>query len=161
MKYNLVTPLTLILLACLSCTPLTFDSAQNSRRSIEVTTNNNENPPPSLNDLNYLQSQGVVTTSTLTLPGNFSDTLYLRGEAVNQWLSGDVNNRNTLCLVAYFPTSSDNQLLLVTATPRSVLDFNTNTTEWYFILNSENAGLNSGSCSDSGLTSALTPLVLI
>ena len=111
-------------------------------------------PGPSLGNLNFIESKGIQFSSTFTTAGDFNDVFNLRGEEIKDYLAISANQSSVLCLVAHFPTSSSNKLLILSASPASFSQFQ----EDYFLINSLDSLLNQFVCNQPALLAKLATL---
>lgn len=113
-------------------------------------TKDEPNSPDFSSSLNFLQNGESQSTSAMTLSVAFNDSLYLRGKQIDQFIRN--GNASTIqCIVAPFPSSADKTVLVMSATPRFLINFSNNTREYYYLLTPGNGESNESFCQKTGL----------
>ncbi len=116
----------------------------------------NEIPPaqPTFSsDLNYFQNDTIKTTTSLVLNSNFTNTLYLRGKNISNYITGTPTTIN--CLVVNFPASVDNKLLVFALSPKSIINLSNNTREYYYQISTADKSYNQTHCQTAGMLNQL------
>jgi hypothetical protein len=122
----------------------------------EVAPTKNEPTPPEFStNLNFLQNGSFQSTSTLNLSVNFSDSFYLRGKSIDQFIRSG-NTALVQCVVAPFPSSTDKKVLVFSATPRYFINFTDETREYYYLLTPADASSNQAQCQKTGLINQIS-----
>jgi hypothetical protein len=152
--------LVLMLLFALMLSSCFQNQGGGGRRGVATTDggqgSEQENPdaPDFSSNLNYLQNGQTQSTSTLTISLSFSDSLYLRGQQIDQFIRLD-NASTVQCIVAPFPNAPEKKILVMAAVPRFLVNFSTNTREHYYLLMPANKESNQSFCQKTGLINQL------
>lgn len=102
-------------------------------------------PPPYTAEQPLYFTLGTNTSlSTLNLVSSFGSTFQLRGSRIHQEIS-DENDFNSVCFVAYFPSSTPHNLLVLKATPSQLLNAD-GQTEYYYLVDDSNVSANYAVC---------------
>jgi len=112
-------------------------------------------------NLNSLDRGTQSSTTHLLLPTNFSTSIKLRGQEVDNYLRGE-SLKSTHCLVERYTLgnadSSDDRLLLIAAVPSSTFQTSTNIQEHYFQMVPSLKIINQTQCQKTGLITQLSLL---
>ena len=104
--------------------------------------------------LNFFQNGATQSTSSISIDVSFQNTFYLRGQEVNAVINP--SNKNVVqCLVARFPQSVDNKLLVFALSPQFFFNFATQTQEYYYLASPSEKSVNQTFCNKPGVNSAL------
>ncbi|MBI2520475.1 MAG: hypothetical protein HYV97_08650 [Bdellovibrio sp.] len=107
------------------------------------------NNPTFVEPLNYLQNGSVISSASFTLDLTFSDSFYLRGAEVHQYLAS--GNLDVMCLAFNFPSlDGSSKTLVLAGNPRSFFNFSSKIKENYFLVEPANRSLNSTFCQTPG-----------
>jgi hypothetical protein len=117
------------------------------------TNTNTYTPSPLSESYNFFTYRGESKTS-VHIPSNFSDTVYLRGNEVSNTLFNIYSSQNYACILFPYPTSKDKRYLAVSAKYRLRTDYSTNKQEYYFQLNFNSSTIEN-ECNSSTIISAL------
>jgi hypothetical protein len=122
------------------------DSSENTGTSTSTNSGPGENP--------FLQEGATQTFTNLTLASTFIDSFYLRGNDVNDYVA-ITSNGTSMCLVAYYPSSVDNKLLVLSAQQSFFNNFSLGSLEYYLKMFPSNKTLNQTYCLTAALTNQL------
>ncbi|MCK6595068.1 MAG: hypothetical protein L6Q33_07710 [Bacteriovoracaceae bacterium] len=94
------------------------DSAtkKTTKKSNATTDTSTTNPtsPNFQNDVNFIQNGAEIFNSTVTVNLPFSDSMYLRGKNVDQYIRQSVNNQQ-ICLALRINDTSFSDIVIVSA----------------------------------------------
>lgn len=111
--------------------------------------------PDFSSSLNFLQNGSFQSSSALNISIEFNDSLYLRGQQIDQFIKNG-NSSTVQCLVVPFPQGTDRDVLVVAAVPRFFVNFTDNTREYYYLLNVAEKQSNQSFCLKTGLINQLS-----
>jgi len=118
--------------------------ATGSGSSSGTTTN-----PNFVDSLNFFQNGSVISSASFTIDLTFSDSFYLRGAEVHQYLAA--GNLEVACLAFNFPSiDGSSKTLVLAGNPRSFFNFTSKVKENYFLIEPANKSLNSTFCQTPG-----------
>jgi hypothetical protein len=157
--------LTIVLLFVISCVPQ--QKASSSRRTSGATTG--ETTPEVTPDTPDLENLGDVSwfsgnssfENIITLNEDVPTVVYLRGGAINTFLSASLdgvttNVERTYCMVASYNTAGAQQNLRIRAVPVSFRNLSTNTLERVLRLDFPDTTASSSTCQGSALNIVTT-----
>lgn len=101
-------------------------------------------------ELNFFQNGSTQSSSSITLPVDFEDTFYLRGEEVDKIIN-PASKSVVQCLLVRFPSSIDNNFLALAATPQFFFNFSTQTQEYYYLVAPSQESTNQTFCNKPGV----------
>lgn len=114
---------------------------------------------PTFTQANSFFQDGFVNYSgVFLLSSNFNDSVNLKGREIHNFLKDEPNRNITMCLVARFPSSTNNKLLILELNDRFETQSGSNTQERFYRFQSSDESRNSGSCGTPGLTTQLNNL---
>lgn len=150
--------LLIILSVVVSCLP---KASSNKRRnssggSASTNTGNQADPPTYTNTANFFQNGSTTSSTSISLPSDFSTSLYLRGEQVHNYITS--NNQTTVqCLFVPYSQASVQKVLVLAATPKYFINFSTGSQvkEYYYLLAPAGNLNNSSFCQTAGVISAI------
>lgn len=135
-------------------------------RDLDEENNNIPTPTPtpfSGTALNFLQVGSTTTEGRLDVASDFANQILLLGNEVNDYLiTGDnLDNTNNLCMVVTFPTSTENNHLILAAIPKKILAGQGGSApalNVFFQMSSNNAGIatNKALCQKAALQTTLS-----
>lgn len=103
---------------------------------------------------NFLQNGSEQSTTSLTLPGDFETSLYLRGSQVDNFIRV-ANKNNVQCLAVPFPSAGVQKILVLAAYPRFFFNFTTNSQEYYYLVEPAANSSNSTFCQQPGVLTTI------
>ena len=108
---------------------------------------------------NYFEYSGTKYATNFSTPYTFDDNLYFKGSAINSYVQ--TNPTTVVCSVFHYtglPGVVGSRNLVVAGLPRSIINFSTNTKEYYYSLNFKtiNKEQNVSFCSGLDFTSKVT-----
>lgn len=106
---------------------------------------------------NFLQNGSTQSNTSMTLPGDFTTSLYLRGSQVDRFIK-DSNKSTVQCLAIPYPTAGVQKVLVIAAYPRFFFNFSTNAQEYYYLLEPASSGNNSTFCQKPGVLTSVASL---
>ncbi len=142
-----------LILGFASCVP---SSAPSSKKlsGKDGSNSNGDTTGSGPGEKTFLQEGSQQTTTNLALGSNFNDSFYMRGNAVNNYV-GAIPSSNSLCFVAYYPSSLTKKLLIIAATKSSFNNYSTGQIEYYLKMYPQDNTLNQNECFTTSLTNAL------
>ncbi len=153
-----------LLLVLVSCVP--SQEAGTSRRSSAATTETTTTPTP---DAPIFNNSGEVFwysgtssfDSIITVNEDISTVIYIRGEAIHNFLSNSfdgstLNQNQTYCLVASYTSSGAKNNLRARAVPISITNFQTNSLERLLRIDLPDSSSNTSTCTGSALNISTT-----
>lgn len=160
MRINSKSLIILILLSLMTLTSCLPTSPKSNRRSTTQGSgaSPSENPPaePTFSQsLNFFQNGGTQSSSTFALNVDYSDSFYLRGPDIDNFLGLDSNRQKVHCLVTNFYFDNANHPLVLAATPGDFYNFTTQSREDYFLFTPNAKNNNQSFCQTSGLITKL------
>ncbi len=124
------------------------------KSTASATTETTKTPPPVFsNGTNFIQNGASVFSTTAKLDINFSDSIQLRGKEVDGYIRAS-GTSNVVCLTSRFESS--NIIILLAAIPRSIYNFTTQSTEYYYNIAPSEGSSNQDFCQKAGLLSQLS-----
>ncbi|MBT7670144.1 MAG: hypothetical protein HN623_11215, partial [Bdellovibrionales bacterium] len=154
----LITSLVLVVLLITGCMPAAPNGERRSSSEAEVTpdttANSGSTTTSNSGEVLYWYSSAQKVTGTITLNADQQDIVYLRGDAIHNFLINNSNYQNTYCLVVNFNESGMKQLR-ARATPISFNNFNTGMLERLFRIDLPSKSANQASC-DGTIDSTIT-----
>jgi len=162
----LFTGLMLVILTLNSCVPQQSSGGKrrsSSGASAEPTAKST--PPPPVFDTTgsiYWYSGNSSFDNIITLNEDIATVIYLRGEAVNSFLSSSLdgtalNSSKSYCMVASYNTSGAQKNLRIRAIPISFFNFQTSTQERLLRLDFPDKSSSQSTCSGTALNILTTP----
>ncbi|MEK6624515.1 MAG: hypothetical protein AABY86_06085 [Bdellovibrionota bacterium] len=143
------------LLGMSGCVPSSGEnSGRKSKSTSQTTTGSGPNSgtptnPNFVDSLNFFQNGQVISSASFTIDLTFSDSFYLRGAEVHQYLAA--GNLDVACLAFNFPSIDGSSITLIMAgNPRSFFNFTSKIKENYFLIEPSNKSLNSTFCQTPG-----------
>ncbi len=150
--------LMVVLTFVMSCVQKQGSGGRRKSSSQGATTETGNNNTPSTpifeGQANYLQNGSIKATTTLTLAGDFSTSLYLRGSQVDQFIKVE-NKNNVQCLLVPYTNSAIQKTLVLAAYPRFFFNFSTNAQEYYYEVEPAKSGDNATFCQQPGVLSTV------
>ena len=149
--------------SCVPTSPNSNRSNSNSRSSSggsDDNSNGDANPPVFNNSLNYIQNGSTQSTQSSRFQIDFSAAFYLRGEAVDNFLKQDNNSQKVQCLIARFPSSISNKVLVLALRPQNFYNFSTQSREDYFLVEPNSSSINVNFCQKTGLIAELNSIYI-
>lgn len=134
-----------------SCTP----QAKGKKSTLKSASTDTASPskiPEFTTGSNFIQNGVSVFQSTVKLSIQFTDSIQLRGSDVDGYIRA-TGTSNIACLTSRF--ESTNRIILLAAIPRSIYNFTTQTTEYYYNLTPSDSGANQTFCQKTGLLNQL------
>ncbi|TNF28571.1 MAG: hypothetical protein EP319_08735 [Deltaproteobacteria bacterium] len=156
--------ITLILIgAVVSCVPSSPKSNRSNSSSKSSSggsddANGDANPPVFTNSLNYIQNGSSQSTQSSRFQVDFSTAFYMRGNSIDNFLKQDTNSQKVQCLVARFPSSISNQVLVLALRPQNFYNFSTQSREDYYTVEPNSQSINISFCQKTGLISTLNTI---
>ncbi len=138
----------------LGCVPSagTNSARKNKNTSLSTgsgTAKGSNTNPTFVDSLNFFQNGQTVSSASFTLDITFTDSFYLRGAQVNQYLAA--GNLEVACLVFNFSNiDGSSKTLVLAGNPRSFNNFSTNVKENYYLIEPANKSLNATFCQTPG-----------
>jgi hypothetical protein len=138
-----------------STAPSLNESSSSEERKSSVTSSYPE-PNYPLNGI-FIQEGENQSLTHFTLALNFSDTFLIRGKSLSLYLK-NLSESTKLCLVTKFKplTTSPDTYLILSATPRSYVDFINKTREYYLQVSPANNDFNENHCNVSAIKTTLS-----
>lgn len=143
-----------------SCMPSSTAPSLNESSSSEDTkssvTSSYPEPNYPLNGI-FIQEGENQSLTHFALASNFSDTFLIRGKSLSLYLK-NLTESTKLCLVTKFKplTTSPDTYLILSATPRSYVDFINKTREYYLQVSPANKDFNENHCDVSAIKTTLS-----
>ncbi|MBL7666127.1 MAG: hypothetical protein JNM93_13410 [Bacteriovoracaceae bacterium] len=135
-----------LLVSCVPTTPPTLSDQDGS----EITNPGDTN----YGDKIYFQMGSTTTTSLLEVNYNYTDTLYMRGNHVNNYTK-QVPASTKFCVAMHFPNSTIKKLLVISAKVNYFNNFSTGQLEYYLKLAPQDQTINQNDCLTTSLNTAL------
>ncbi len=111
--------------------------------------------PPEFNtDSNFFVDANRKVIGTLRLDSTNVNNYDIRGKEVNAYIS-NLNTSKNMCVIAYFPDSPGNKILLTSAQPLFTNDFNTNIQDWYYLIKPWDESFNTSGCNNPQILASL------
>lgn len=102
---------------------------------------------------NFIQNGASVFLSSVKLDISFADSIQLRGKDVDGYIRA-TGTSNVVCLTSRFLTT--NRIILMAAIPRSIYNFTTQTTEYYYNIAPSDSTTNQSFCQKTGIINQLS-----
>ncbi len=155
--------LSLVLCFLISCVPSAEEGGTRKNASLTNNPNNTSggvdngdfNDPSFPLQNSYIQNGFVNTYGQFQTPSDFEGALLLKGREIHNFLKVEANRKIAMCLLARFPGSTQNPLLLFSLVPQSKLISGTNTLERYYRFQSIDRTQNLSVCSSPTLVTSL------
>lgn len=113
-------------------------------------------PTPFTNSsFNFLQQASTQTYSILSLASDFSDTFYVRGNQIHNYLSNPAVSQTPLCLALTYSSNPDNKNLVLSAIPQSFTNLSNGQKEYYFLVQPAEKSINQVNCQTTGMLTTL------
>lgn len=125
--------------------------------STSGTTTTNPTSPNFQNDINFIQNGAEVFNSTVTVNIPFTDSMYLRGKNVDQYIRQSANNQQ-ICLALRIQDTAFSDIVIISARAQSFYNFTTQEREYYYIFSPNDEESNKSFCQKTGLINKLTSL---
>lgn len=161
MKFIFTLTLIGAVVSCVPSSPNSNRSKSTSKSSAGGTDDNangDANPPVFTNSLNYIQNGSSQSTQSSRFQIDFATAFYLRGTAIDNFLKQDNNSQKVQCLIARFPTSLSNNLLVLALRPQNFYNFSTQSREDYFLVEPNSSSININFCQKTGLIAQLNTI---
>ncbi len=142
-------------MALSSCVQSPSGKRKTSGASSNSTDTGTPNAPEFSESLNFFQNGASQSSSNLSIDTSFENTFYLRGEEINSVINPS-NKSVVQCLVARYPQSVTNKLLVVALSPQFFFNFATQTQEYYYLVSPSEKATNQTFCNKPGINSALS-----
>ncbi len=108
--------------------------------------------PPTSSTANYFNKSGVLSTS-VTLESELSDMVLISGKDIYPYLKQSPGSIS--CLVASFPNSAVNGVLVLGLAGKSAYDYSTNVKNYYYAFDPNDTTINKLRCNTPGLQSII------
>lgn len=140
----------LLILFLQSCTP----QAKGKKSTLKsASTDASTNKIPEFTSgTNFIQNGADVFLSTVKLGIGFTDSIQLRGKDVDGYIRAS-GTSSVVCLTSRFETT--NRIILLAAIARSIYNFTTQTTEYYYNIAPSDSMVNQTFCQKTGLINQL------
>lgn len=102
---------------------------KSSLKSASTDSSSSSKLPEFTSGTNFIQNGASVFLSTVKLDISFADSIQLRGKDVDGYIRS-TGTSNVVCLTSRFLAT--NRIILMAAIPRSIYNFTTQTTEYYY-----------------------------
>ena len=122
-------------------------------KSASTDTSNNSKIPEFASGTNFIQNGASVFLSTVKLDISFGDSIQLRGKDVDGYIRA-TGTSNVVCLTSRFLAT--NRIILMAAIPRSIYNFTTQTTEYYYNIAPSDSATNQSFCQKTSLVNLLS-----
>ncbi len=127
--------ITLLFVSCVPQSSITGRSIANSQDTSPLPEDVDPADPDFSSSLNFIQYGQTELTTTVNLQKSYSDTLYIRGEQIHTYITGNSTEIN--CLTVFFSTVTaiqGNSLLVIAARPNSFFNLQTGLREYYYMI---------------------------
>ncbi|MBT6324657.1 MAG: hypothetical protein HOJ35_01710 [Bdellovibrionales bacterium] len=129
---------------------------QSTESASTATTQSLDNPSFSGSVTNYIQKGTVQSFNTTILEHDFKDSIYIRGQMVHEFFQGYTDVRYA-CLLAHFKDIGGTQKMMVlTANVQSMINYSTNSKEYFVVIEPNNKNLNDTYCKTTGVLDYVT-----
>ena len=143
------------LITCFACV-LPINEQRNVSSLGDRNAKDRELSPPVFNQSKSFIEKGPLRSYGLvSLSGDFTGILKLRGQNIHRFLQQTNNSRQELCLLARFPQATGHPLLLLSLVASKQIDPVARTLEHYYLMQNINQATNSQQCSTLNLSSQL------
>lgn len=115
---------------------------------------NSSSPPEFKTESNFFMDQNRRLIGTLRIYVDEQKNYSIGGIEINNYV-GKQNQTQNMCLVAYFPYSPGNKILLTSAQPLFTNDFNTNAQNWYYLIKPWDESFNTSGCNNPEILASL------
>lgn len=120
----------------------------------EDNTEENDETTPTFSSDVYFQSGSSTTTGTITLNISSSNTLYLRGKAIYEYIKND-NLSSIKCMTYEFDTSVGKKVLIWALSPKFFIQTATGLREYYYLISPNDKVFNSTFCNSTDFQSSI------
>jgi len=129
---------------------------QSTESASTSTTESLDNPSFSGSITSYIQKGSVQSFNTTILEHDFKDSIYIRGQMIHDYFQGYTDVRYA-CLLAHFKDIGGSQkMMILTANVQSMINYSTNSKEYFVVIEPNNQNLNETYCKTTGVLDYVT-----